>query len=63
MLAGERSTRMGRDKPTVKVCLEALIQQVCEKGKHTVFMDRGASVFTNITVEEGLPLVQRLGNG
>ena len=36
---------------------------VKEVGEHPAFMDRGVSVFTNITVEDDLSLVQRLGNG
>lgn len=36
---------------------------VKEIGEHPAFINRGISVFTNITVEEDLPLVQRLGNG
>lgn len=34
-----------------------------EVGDHPAFTNRGVSVFTNITVEEDLPLVQRLSNG
>jgi GTP:adenosylcobinamide-phosphate guanylyltransferase len=63
MLAGGRSARMGRNKPTLKVCDKTLVQQACEKGEHTALMERGGSVFINITVEEGSLLVQRLGNG
>ena len=38
ILAGGRSTRMGRDKATLKVRDKALIQQVYEKARH-VFKD------------------------
>jgi molybdopterin-guanine dinucleotide biosynthesis protein A len=34
ILAGGRSTRMGRDKATLNICDKALIQQVYEKAQH-----------------------------